>query len=230
MLKISVFIILIFLSSLYSADNTLLNDQLEAINRQLGTAPKDAKTIEAEMESPYDYNQNAVYQYPNYAQERIYIGVNAFFGHFSTNSDDSRYTVRESTTYSNLKLGYIFKTNTRLEVVWLEEADLSYTAFMDKASGFDLNLILPYSMNSAGNIHLKVQGGVGVYDYSDFSIKGFSANGAVGVIGDITNDIELDITYIFKYIYWRDLGDITSSTEISSTNFTGMLFGLKYKF
>lgn len=231
MLKKSIFIILIFLSTLYCADdNTLLNDQLEAINRQLGSSNQDSDKLNLEDESAYKYNQNAIYQNPNYVKERFYIGANGFFGSFDSRSNDSNYNVKESTTFTNLKIGYIFKTNNRLELVLLEGTDLSYTSFTNEMSGVNLNLILPFVSNRAKNIHIKVQGGVGLYSYSDFSMEGISASAAFGIIGDITNDIEIDISYLYQYVYWRDFKHITDSTYISSTSFNGMLFGIKYKF
>lgn len=230
MLRIVFFSLFLLCLNLLGAQDSLLKDQLEALSKQLDTGSNNSDRLDLNENSAYDYNQNVKYLRPYQTKERIYIGANKFLGYFNSSSDDASHNVKESTSFNYFKLGYIFKTNNRLELTWIDEADLSYTTFIEELSGLNLNAILPYALNDSRSFHLKLQGGVGIYDYSAYSLEGLSASFGLGIIGDVTEDIEVDIYYLYQYIYWKDLAHLTDSAYVNSTNLNGMSFGVKYKF
>ena len=230
MLRILFLAITLFYNLQAADNNTLLNKQLEAINRQLTSSEAESGKIDPTDDNTYNYNQNTQYLQENPKSERFYVGASGFIGYFITKSDMEAYDVKESTSFAYLRAGYIFKTNNRIELSFIQEAGLSYTTFEDEISGINLNMIIPIALNKEKTAYLKLLGGIGLYDYSNFSLEGFSLNPGIGTIYDITNDIELDLTYQYQVILWKDFGHLSSTSEISTTTLRGLNVGVKYKF
>lgn len=231
MLRIVLLLILLFSPYIYAADNnSLLDEQLEAINRQLNSGNVESDKLDLKDNSPYKYNQNVVYHPPSYVKEQFYVGINRYIGYFESKSDIERYNTDYSTAFFYFRLGYIFKTNNRLEVTWINEAKLNYNYSMHKLTGLNVNAIVPFAMNDSETVFFKLQAGVGVYDFNAYSLEGISALGEAGLIANITDEIEFDISYLYQYFYWKDLQRLGDDAEISNTKLTGVIFGLKYKF
>ncbi len=225
-----IFLLFALYYSLQAAENTLLNKQLEAINRQLNAERIQSGELDPGGEEVYEYNQNAVDIQEPQRSSRMYVGASGFIGNFVSKSGDQAYNVKDSTSFAYYRLGYIFETGNRVELSLVNGATLSYDDFEDHISGINLNMIIAIPMNKEKTVYTKLQGGVGIYDYSKFGLEGVSLNPAAGIIFDITPDVELDITYQYQIILWRDFEDLSGSSEIKNTTLRGLSVGLKYKF
>lgn len=227
MLRIIIFTLLIFQFS-YSARNnsSLLDDQLDALNRQMQNENDQQNNIN----SQYNYNQNSSYtDIPE--PKSFYVGAGLFLGYFDSDSSISAYNKKDSTTAAIYKFGYIFKTNNRIELNIIEEQRLDYGDEIHLITGGIINLILTKPVGGLSNTYFTIHGGVGLYDYSHYNLEGISLNPALGITTQINNIMEVDAKFLYQYTTWMDLdGDITHSPEIKSTIFRGFVFGVKYKF
>lgn len=229
MLKI-IFLLLSFSYSIYAANNqndTLLNDQLKAMNRQLNT---DTTELD-ELDQNYKYNQNAKYlEGDEYRRKKFYVGIAYFIGTFeSTGSPD--HDVKDNSDIFSFKAGYIFPTNNRIEIEFFQEQNLDYPTIYDDISGIRANMIITIdAINKSKTIFPMFKGGVGMFDYTSYGLTGIGGRAGVGLIGYVSPSIEVDVGYSYEFIIWDDSSKVEGKSDVDTTTFIGFFYGVKYKF
>lgn len=176
-------------------------------------------------------------------ESRLYAGVNLYSGSGSEKVDRDDAGITDSTkehietSGGSLRAGYIFASNNRFEISATKiHADReegkgpgAEFAGVDFDWKFTLNeeQVAPY-----------VGVGFGLYNYKKLEkvtmdgnkINGLALNLAAGLAAQLNDNVEFDISVLFKGIGWEEIEFEDASTAKANETMTNLQIGVSYLF
>ncbi len=156
-----------------------------------------------------------------------YVGIGYVGGDGEQTQDRPSGTtvVPHDVSGADIKLGVIFATNNRFEFSW-SSVDAETTNSKATFDGKEADWIFTTNLNNKDSLFLPFfVAGVGSYEYSTTTVglNGFSMQAGVGVL--INLDLEVEISYKNRLIFWEEYSNINLSENMQIT-----YVGVKYKF
>jgi opacity protein-like surface antigen len=172
--------------------------------------------------------------------DRLYLGLGVAFGSGSEEYESNGYSMTTDLDQdqADLKLGYVFPSQKRIEIsfnsVDVEAEDNSDSKA--EYSGFDIDWHFPFQLES-NTVQPYLGVGFGFYDYEDTGefiddgddLSGIAFNLMGGLLIPVNENIEFDIAYKIKSIAWQSV--MVESVEVdTSTMLTSLALGVRFKF
>lgn len=192
-----------------------------------------------------------------YANSQWYIGMGTLSGDSKTTYSDITNSEEEygnkeehDALMANIKLGYIFSTNTRFEMS-ISSIELDGDMFMDTnssgtstLSGMDFDWIYTPDGTNFGEFATFISIGLGFYTYDDTEglfdavditddgsdLSGAALNLGAGLLFYITDTFEIELSYKYKSIGWSLIRASGGEILNSETEITGGYIGFRYAY